>query len=370
MRLRSDQAVSRLQDGLHWLRPRLAMAATRSGVACRRLGMRAARTDIVPFLITTADLVESSLIRFSKLLRRLVPRRGLGLTGALAWRGAAALCGIGLTAILITGLSAKDEEPAQLAALRFTPPSGSDAPQHRPQFSAAADGWMPVARPIAIFSLESPELGREPPSFEARRKQEGSEREDLMSFGGFPEAGPHLSLHLRTGAPTAAGSASFTIGLVHEAARRGLAVERSSMPAAIETRFGPLDTADVVLGDGSTSRSCVAFRTAPGATAFAMSGWWCAGTKPSDRRQLTCLVDRLDLAHAAADAELRSAFARSELKRQTDCAPQRLSASGRKASWLDVDGNVPALRMKTANSEPIKIPPERPKRRTKPPREL
>jgi len=342
------------------------MAAARSAAAGRSLAMRAARTDIVPFLITSADRVESSLARLSKLLRHLVPRRGLGLTGALAWRGAATLCGVGLTAIVVTSLSAQDEDPLQLAAMRPAP----DAPQQRPRFAAAADDWVPVARPIAIFSLESPELGREAPSLEARRRPEGSEREDLMSFGSFPESTPHLALHLRTGAPAATGSASFTIGLVHEAARRGLAVERSSMPAAIETRFGPLDTADVVLGDGSTTRSCIAFRTAPGAAAFAMSGWWCAGTKPSDRRQLTCLVDRLDLANAAADAELRSAFARSELKRQPDCAPQRLSATGRKVSWLDADGNVPALRMKTASSEPMKIPPERPKRRSKPAREL
>jgi len=353
----------RLDDLLIRLRSRLGVAAALG----RRLARRIVKTDIVLAIITTADRIEAALRLFGHLLRHALPRSGLGVTGALAWRSAAALCGVGLTAILITGLSAKDEDPDHLA--RMALPATDSGAAGRSRLAAAAE-WVPVAHPIAIFSLEAPELSREARGLEARRRQDGSEREDLMSFGGFPETGPHLDLLLRTGATAAVSSASFTVALIHQAARRGLAVERSSNPAPIETRFGALETADVVLGDGTTSRSCVAFRTAPSEASFAMSGWWCADPKPSDRRQLTCLVDRLDLANAAADAELRAAFARSELKRQPGCTPPRLSATGRKVSWLDVDGNLPAMRMKTASSEPLKAAAEPRKRRTKPDRAL
>lgn len=352
----------RLDDPRIRLRSRLVVAAALG----RQLFARAAKTDIVLALITAADRIEAALHLFTHLLRHTLPRGGLGVTGALAWRSAAALCGVGLTAILVTGLSAKDEDPEQLS--RSALPGGASI-AGRSRLAAAAE-WVPVAHPIATFSLETPELGREAPVLEARRRQDGSEREELMSFGSFPESGPHLALLLRTGATAAASQASFTVALIQQAARRGLAVERSSNPAPIETRFGPLETADVVLGDGTASRSCVAFRSAPGEASFAMSGWWCASPKPSDRRQLTCLVDRLDLANAAADPELRAAFAGSELKRQPGCTPQRLSATGRKASWLDVDGNLPAMRMKTASSEPLKAAAEPRKRRGKPDRAL
>ncbi len=353
----------RLDDLLIRLRPRLAVAAA----VGRRLAARTARTDVVLAIITVADRVEAALRLFTHLLRHALPRSGLGVTGALAWRSAAALCGVGLTAILITGLSAKDEGPGQ--PFRWAAPSTDTGGTGRSRLANAAE-WMPVAHPIAIFRLEAPEIGREVRELEARRRQDGSEREDLMSFGSFPESGPHLALVLRTGATAAASPASFTVALIHQAARRGLAVERSSNPAPIETRFGPLETADVMLGDGTTSRSCVAFRSAPGEASFAMSGWWCASPKPSDRRQLTCLVDRLDLVNAAADPDLRAAFARSELKRQPGCTPPRLSATGRKVSWLDVDGDVPAMRMKTASSEPPKAVTEPRKRRGKPERAL
>ena len=74
-----------------------------------------------------------------------------------------------------------------------------------------------------------------------------------------------------------------------------------------------------------------------------------------------------ELAHAGAEPELRAAFARSELRRQPGCATPRLSATGRKVSWLDADGTMPALRMKTAAAEPAAEPRQR--RAKKPRRE-
>lgn len=319
MRLRFDEMMLRLQPLLLQLRPWLA----RAGSLCRSAWSRLAAIDLVPFLITSADRVEGAFRSASRLGRRLMPRGSLGLPGALAWRIAAALGGISLTAALVTSLSGNGEGRSQLASLASPVAAATTqnaAPGRKPLLAATEADWVAITRPIAIFNLEAPELGREAPAIEARRSRDGGQREDLMSFGAFAGSGPHLSLRLRTGDGLVAGSGSFTIALVHAAALRSLAVERGSAPALIETRFGPLETADIVLGDGSESRACLAFRTVGPDVPFAMSGWWCAGAKPSDRKQLTCLIDRLDLANAGAEPELRAAFARSELNRQPGCA--------------------------------------------------
>uniref|UniRef100_A0A9E7ZGR4 Uncharacterized protein n=1 Tax=Bosea sp. NBC_00436 TaxID=2969620 RepID=A0A9E7ZGR4_9HYPH len=329
-----------------------------------------AAVDLVPFLITSADRIEATFRVACRLGRRLVPRAGFGLPGALAWRVAAALGGVSLTAALITNLSANGDGQPRLASLAS--PVAAATPQNaisrKPLLAATEADWVTITRPIATFNLEAPELGREAPAIEARRSRDGGQREDLLSFGAFAGSAPHLSLRLRTGDGLAASASSFTVALVHTAAFRSLAVERGSTPALIETRFGPLETADVVLGNGTESRACLAFRTVESDAPFAMSGWWCAGAKPSDRKQLTCLIDRLDLANAGAESELRAAFTRSELQRQPGCATPRLAATGRKVSWLDADGTMPALRMKAAAAEPGKPAAEPRARRAKKPR--
>ncbi|WP_199088279.1 hypothetical protein [Bosea sp. ASV33] len=363
MRLRSNELMSRLRP----LLLRLRHGLSRAGTLCRSAWRRAAAIDLVPSLITSADRIEAAFRAACRIGRRLIPRGGFGLPGALAWRVAAALVGVSLTAALVTGLSGSGEGRTQLASLSSPVAAATTqtmAVGRRPLLGTSEADWVAISRPIAIFNLEAPELGREAPAIEARRSREGGQREDLLSFGSFAGSAPHLSLRLKTGDGNAAGTGSFTVALVHAAALRSLAVERGGTPAAIETRFGPLETADIVLGDGSESRACLAFRTVGPDAPFAMSGWWCAGAKPSDRKQLTCLIDRLDLANAGAEPELRAAFARSELRRQPGCATPRLSATGRKTSWLDADGTMPALRMKTAAAEPATEP--RPRRAKKP----
>lgn len=350
---------------------RLQRGWARAGILCRAARARVAAVDLVPLLITSADRIEAAFRIACRLGRRLVPRHGLGLPGALAWRIAAALGGISLTAALVTGLSTNGDGQTQLASLAS--PVAAATTQNmgagrKPSLASTEADWVAISRPIAIFNLEAPGLGREAPAIEARRSRDGGQREDLLSFGTFAGSTPHLSLRLRTGDGVAASSGSFTVALVHAAAHRSLAVERGSAPATIETRFGPLETADIVLGDGRDSRTCLAFRTVGPDAPFAMSGWWCAGDKPSDRNQLTCLINRLDLANAGAEPELRAAFARSELQRQPGCAAPRLSATGRKASWLDANGTMPALRTKTATAEPAKSAAEPRQRRAKKPR--
>jgi hypothetical protein len=320
-----------------------------------------ARFDGVTTLIRCADAIETGLAMLLRGAfaafgrRRSSLSRGLGLTGGLVWRGLAALTGIGLTASLITALSAAGDSEPRLASL--TIPAASESRPVRDvlleprQQALAGDNWLKITRPIAMFGLESPELDRQQPAYEAIRSQDGARRQDTLSFGAFDTEKPHLRLRLLVTHNSEARPQPFVIALVREASERGMSIQRSGVPTSIETRFGTVETADTTLSDGDASRPCIAFRKSPGDMKSAgdlplgLSGWWCgAPGRPADRQQLVCLIDRIDLLAAGEDKALRSAFSRTELARQPACAPPRLSATGRKASWLDADGSAPALK--------------------------
>lgn len=341
----ADRLAARSATALNALAASLRPAALRAAGLTRQAGAHLAQLDLADALIRLADAIETGFHRLRRGIAAVLPRRGLGLTGALAWRGAAAMGGIGLSAALVSGLSASGGE-ATLASLTVAEP----APHARPTGHAlrhlpgSEESWVRIARPIAMFGLQSPELGRDPDSYEARRSPDGSQREDVLTFGAFSEQKPHLLLRLRVDHRQADLSQPFMIALVREAASHALAVQRSSAPTAIRTRFGPVETADAMLGDGDSSRACIAFRMQPGELPLGLSGWWCGADRPADRQQLICLIDRIALVNAGEAPDLRALFARSELDRRPGCTPTRLSASGRKASWLDADGRTPPLK--------------------------
>ncbi|RDJ22444.1 hypothetical protein DWF00_02355 [Bosea caraganae] len=354
----SGQFTSLLSERLRALMPAWREACV--AVARRAPALPAGRQsklrsfDGVGALISTADSIEAAFRVVLRWPRSRLSRWGLGLTGALAWRGLAALTGIGLTATLVTALSTDDSE-IRLASLTELPAASQrlvrDVRQE-PRAVLGDEGWVRIAKPIAMFGLDSAELDRQAPSYEARRSQDGGKREDVLAFGGFTEAKPYLVLRLLLDAKDEQLSQPFVISLVREAAGRGMSLQRSGAPTGIETKFGLVETADATLSDGATSRACIGFRHRMGDAQLSLSGWWCGAEKrPADRQQLVCLLDRVDLLSAGDDRALHAAFARTELKRQPACSPPRLSASGRKTSWLDGDGSAPALRTKSAAAE-------------------
>jgi hypothetical protein len=335
-----------------------------TSAAIDRAQPRLARFDGVTALIRCADAIETGFARLLRGAFAAFGRRGLGLTGGLVWRGIAALTGIGLAASLITALSAAGDSEPRLASL--TIPAASESRPVRDvlleprQQAITGENWLKIARPIAMFGLESPELDRQQPAYEAMRSQDGARRQDTLSFGAFDADKPHLRLRLLVTHNSEPRPQPFVIALVREASERGMSIQRSGVPTSIETRFGTVETADTTLSDGDASRPCIAFRKSAGDLPLGFSGWWCgAPARPADRQQLVCLIDRIDLLAAGEDKALRSAFSRTELARQPACAPPRLSATGRKASWLDADATAPALRTRSAAAEQGKPAPKR-----------
>jgi hypothetical protein len=334
----------RLREGGQRLQPRLHVLANAAP----------GRFDLAARLVDLADAIETGFARIKRPVRRLLRSGAIGLTGGLVWRGLAAVTGIGLTAMLIAGLSSGSSDPA-LAGLpgpaeTSAAPLVRDVRQQALPLAAREEGWVTIGRPIALFGLESPELDKRS-AYGAQRSQDGQGREDVLTFGAFDDGKSFLSLKFRINrdaqmqAALAGLSQPFVITLVREGAARGLSVGRSGATTTIETKFGTVETADVGLSDGVAGRACIAFRHLDAAAHLSFSGWWCGSeAKPADRAQLTCLIDRIDLLSAGDDPELRASFARTELNRRQGCSVPRLAATGRKGSWLDADGKAPALR--------------------------
>lgn len=333
----------------------------RLGSSCRELGSAAAHRalpvagsvkgklggpDPIGALISVMDHVEAAMRTILRWLRAAVRHRGLGLTGGLAWRGLAAVAGIGMAAALVTGLSGDGGE-MQVASLAEQPAaeirSVRDVRQEPRLLGAQHEDWTRIARPIAMFGLDSPELERQTMAYEASRSQDGAKREDVLSFGAFTEAKPHLLLRLVVDHGDDHLTQPFIIALVREAAARGMSVQRSGAPTGLTTKFGSVEATDVTLSDGANERACIGFRHRGGDTPLRLSGWWCGGAaRPVDRQQLACLVDGLALLSAGEDQVLRSLFAAAERNRGGACSPPRPSAAGRKTSSLDAEGTLPS----------------------------
>lgn len=338
----------RLRESGQRLQPRLQALA----------GIRNGRFDLAARLVDVADAVEAGFGRMLRPARRALHSGMVGVTGGVLWRGLAALTGVGLTAMLVAGLSSGSSDPA-LASLPgpAAVPAAPEVRDVRLQASpigAGQDGWVTIARPIALFGLEAPELDKRS-AYEARRSRDGQRREDGLTFGEFGDGRPFLSLRLHVNRDAGDGergglSQPFVIMLVRESAARGLSVGRSGVTTTVETKFGTVETADASLSDGTASRACIAFRHLDASAHLSFSGWWCGSeARPADRAQLICLIDRIDLLSAGDDPELRASFARTELNRRQGCSVPRLAATGRKGSWLDADAKAPAL--KTASGK-------------------
>lgn len=199
---------------------------------------------------------------------------------------------------------------------------------------AEEPAWVDIARPFQFFALPAPELSRLPRAYEARRHRDGGGREDILSFGAFDGSGLYIRMivHRLGGEPAA--PASFFVDLARRGAAAGLAVERAGAPSLLPTRFGPAEVGDMALSSARADNvACLAFRFAIGAGVAQAAGFACGGDKAPERSSLACLIDRLDLVAASDDADLRKAFAASELRRDPACGPKGSGARVKPAAF-------------------------------------
>ncbi|NNC01215.1 hypothetical protein HI113_45980, partial [Corallococcus exiguus] len=115
------------------------------------------------------------------------------------------------------------------------------------------------------------------------------------------------------------------LDLVKAAAEAGLSVVRSAQSENLQTKFGTMETASIILADRA-EQTCQAFRFDD--PSFGVLGWRCtAGTASTDDAQLACFIERITLVDG--DAALKSLFAQTERRRTGACgSPARTAAMG------------------------------------------
>ena len=262
----------------------------------------------------------------------VAPRRRSTVLAALAEAASPARI---LVALAISGMAALLLDPGVPRPAAPPPPSG-------PLLRTEAPAWVPVSRPMPMFALEGVALGREARSLEARRHTTGGGREELHLLGTPGAPGGYARIMLYRPGTESPAPGTFYLDLARRAAEAGLPVGRSAMPVAMMTKFGPAETADVVLGTGAAAQACLAFRLIAEDTELRISGWACgSGERPLDRLWLACTLDRLDLLGSGDDRSLRAWFSRAERNRLGQCR------GGRRAAWLDPDGPLAGLRPPT-----------------------
>lgn len=263
---------------------------------------------------------------------------GLRGAGQLSWRAAAAACGVALAAALVAAPGEPLPESSPAAAV-----TGAVAPVSAVSADPAPPSWAPVARGQANFTL-SAEADGQGWRFAARRDQNSTLREERFTAGDFSADRLFADLVLRRGQP-ARPAGSLFVETSRFGGPQGLAVARSQQPVALVTKFGPIETADLVLQGPGRERACIAFRHSADESGFRFQGVLCgAPERPADRRQLACLVDRIGLVSAGDDRDLRAHFSRAELARLPGCTPSKLEAAGRRVTWLDPEAAAPRLR--------------------------
>jgi hypothetical protein len=187
--------------------------------------------------------------------------------------------------------------------------------------------WTPVPRPLSIYGLDAPQLKRLPVAFTARRDAAGA-REDILTFGAFDRAAePHLRLILHRSPDPEQSEPSLFLALARQASHAGLAVTRSMPAAGLATKFGVMEISEAILSD-TAERACIAFRFAHQEIGFRLAGWLCpARGQENERQELACTLDRLSLAEAGNDEQLKRLFAQADRQRLGGCAPVPLAGT-------------------------------------------
>ncbi|MCA3564881.1 MAG: hypothetical protein IOC90_16780 [Methylocystis sp.] len=210
----------------------------------------------------------------------------------------------------------------------------TDLPSRRP-----APTWQAIRKPVELISLQAPQFGRQAAVYSARISPSG-EREDALLFETNQPELPEARLSLRRSASPQAQTTMF-VDMARQQAERGMAITRAGSIGKLSTKFGNIDVADMVLADSAgRGQSCLAFRSEG---AISIAGWYCAPqAAAAERPEVACFIDRLSLLKAGEDRDLRRFFSEAEQRRRP--CPTSRTSTGRKPTWLDADGRIPAMR--------------------------
>jgi hypothetical protein len=213
----------------------------------------------------------------------------------------------------------------------------------RPVPQAPLPEWALVPDAPAPFVWDVPALAGAPRLHEVREHRGGGGRIDLVVAGSFAERkDPHARLVIHRPGEETPAPVSFFVELVREAARAGLAVQRSAQPQVIATRFGLVDAADARLRGEGVERACLAFRPRRADGALRLSGWWCASADaPASPQELACALGQLRVAEGVSDPRLRGQLAAPDM---SGACAATAPGSRQRTSWLGATAPLPPRR--------------------------
>jgi hypothetical protein len=201
--------------------------------------------------------------------------------------------------------------------------------------ASPAASWQPLIKPVHTFSLSAPEWENIDQTYQVWQHEGLGLIEDRLALGRFSDIGMHAQLAVfrstsssRTSDATTFFARTFYLDLVRASAQNGLGMMRLGRIEPTKTKFGTLETADVVLSDGTSERACLAYRHISTDSQLRFNGWMCAAPQhAASREDLECFVDSIRLKTNSGDAALRQAFSHVELKRNPACHRAKTTSS-------------------------------------------
>jgi hypothetical protein len=232
---------------------------------------------------------------------------------ATTMRIMAYLCGVAVLALIATDIASRLQDDIDFS----------------PGLALRQSAWRPVERPIPAFAASSSDLGEKTAAYEILRHAEGG-RKDVMKWSDAGVAMPWAEIEVYR---PAAESVGFVPATLEIGARTALwNVRDVQADGVIESKFGPVSLVAFSVPAAGKVLHCTGFARSFDDPGLQISGWTCGGgAQPAGRQAVACLLNRLTLLAAGSDPKLAELFARSELKRQTDCGSSAIASE----SWLN-----------------------------------
>ena len=228
-------------------------------------------------------------------------------------------------AVLLCGLAAFVTRPAPDRAHIA---SAVEAAAAAAALVASSGEWRSIAKPIALYGLDAPQIGSARRAYEARRHNVGQGREDVLSFNDFDADRFFLTLRILRRGDAQSGDRSLFAAAALRTAEDGIAIERMAAPRDMPSKFGPMESADATMAMDERRRECIVFRAGLADGAVELSGLACGQEgEPVSRPSLSCLIDGLILLAPGEDRALRRIFNQAEAHRGRDCGAAQQNAS-------------------------------------------
>lgn len=190
----------------------------------------------------------------------------------------------------------------------FPEPKRETAAVERASPEAAQPVWTRASHPEPLFGLAA---GRypQPVRHDVLKLSDGVTRMDVFTFGGL-QGGPFARLVLERVTEASPVESGLFVSVARTAAAEGHAVERAAVPAMEDSRFGPMETADVRLVSERGAVSCTVFRGMTPEGPLRWSGWTCG--EADNAAAARCLVDAARFSTEIHEPAMARVFEESE----------------------------------------------------------